>query len=83
MASQFPPDVEQFVRSELDQNHYASKEDLLVDAVRLLQQEREAAIAGIQQGIDSMKRGEGIPLDEAFESLRKKHNQSVVVMFAP
>lgn len=74
MANQFPADVEQFVRSELDQNHYASKDELFVDALRLLQQEREAAVAGIQQGIESMERGEGIPLDEAFDSLRKKHN---------
>ena len=76
-AYQFPPDVDAFVRSELDQKHYASRDDLLVDAVRLLQQEREAAIVGIQRGIDSIQRGEGIPLDEAFESLRKKHNLSV------
>jgi Arc/MetJ-type ribon-helix-helix transcriptional regulator len=77
MAYQFLPDVEQFVRSELKQNHYASKDDLFVDAIRLLQQEREAAIAGIQQGIESLERGEGIPLDEAFESLRRKHNLPV------
>ena len=77
MGYQFPPDVEQFVRSELSQKHYASEDDLLVDAVRLLQQEREAAIAGIQRGVESMQQGEGIPLDEAFESLRKKHNLPV------
>ncbi len=77
MAYQFPPDVEQFVQSELDQKHYASEEDLLVEGVRLLQQDREESIAGIKQGLESIKRGEGIPLDEAFESLRKKHNLSV------
>ncbi len=77
MAYQFPSDVEQFVRNELDQNHYASKDDLLVEAVRLLQQEREAAIAGIRRGMESMERGEGIPIDEAFESLRKKHSSAV------
>ena len=57
MAYQFPSDVEQFVRNELDQNHYASKDDLLVEAVRLLQQEREAAIAGIRRGMESMGAG--------------------------
>ncbi len=77
MAYQFPSDVEQFVRNELDLNHYASKDDLLVEAVRLLQQEREAAIAGIRRGMESMERGEGIPLDEAFESLRKKRSSAV------
>ena len=77
MPYHFPPDVEQFMRSEIDQNHYASKEELLVDALRLLQQERESAIAGIQKGIESMECGEGISLEEAFNSLRKKHNLSV------
>jgi len=77
MAIQFPSDVDQFVRNELDLKHYASENDLLIDAVRLLQQEREEVIAGIQQGIESMQRGEGITLDAAFESLYKKHNTSV------
>ncbi len=77
MPHQFPVDVEQFMRNELAQNRYSSEDELLVDAVRLLQQEREAAIAGIRRGIESMQRGEGLPLDEAFESLRQKHNLSV------
>ncbi|MGD2110013.1 MAG: type II toxin-antitoxin system Phd/YefM family antitoxin [Phycisphaerae bacterium] len=35
--------------------------------------ERAEAIAGIRRGLDSMERGEGIPLDEAEAGLRKKH----------
>ena len=35
--------------------------------------DRAEAIAGIKRGLDSMQRGEGIPAQEAFERLRKKH----------
>ncbi len=31
------------------------------------------AIVGVKKGLDSMARGEGIPAEEAFERLRRKH----------
>lgn len=35
--------------------------------------DRAEAIAGIKRGLDSIHRGEGIPAEEAFKRLRKKH----------
>ena len=35
--------------------------------------DRAEAIAGIKRGLDSLARGEGIPAEEAFKRLRKKH----------
>ena len=35
--------------------------------------DRAEAIAGMKRGLDSIQRGEGIPAQEAFERLRKKH----------
>ena len=35
--------------------------------------DRTEAIAGIKRGLDSLARGEGIPAEEAFKRLRKKH----------
>jgi prevent-host-death family protein len=35
--------------------------------------DRAEAIAGIKRGLDSIDRGEGIPAEEAFKRLRKKH----------
>ncbi len=35
--------------------------------------DRAEAIAGIKRGLDSIARGEGIPAEEAFKRLRKKH----------
>jgi hypothetical protein len=41
---------------------------------RLLQIiDRAEAIIGIRRGLASMKRGEGVPAEEAFERIRKKH----------
>ena len=36
--------------------------------------ERAAAIAGIQKGLASVARGQGVPAAEVFARLRKKHN---------
>lgn len=36
--------------------------------------DRAEAIAGIKRGLESIERGEGIPADEAFKRLRKKHS---------
>lgn len=38
--------------------------------------DRAEAIAGIKRGLDSIDRGEGIPAEEAFNRLRKKHKIS-------
>jgi hypothetical protein len=34
--------------------------------------ERAEAIAGLRRGLDSVERGEGVPLEEAMEALQKK-----------
>jgi hypothetical protein len=35
--------------------------------------DRAEAIIGIRKGLDQMNRGEGIPADQVFEKIRKKH----------
>jgi PHD/YefM family antitoxin component YafN of YafNO toxin-antitoxin module len=41
---------------------------------RLLEQvERARAIEGIRRGLDSMERGEGVPLEEFDTAFRRKH----------
>ena len=35
--------------------------------------ERAETLAGIKQGLDSMKRGEGFPFEAAISKLRKRH----------
>jgi prevent-host-death family protein len=36
--------------------------------------DRAEAIIGIKKGLESVARGEGIPAEDAFERLRRKHN---------
>ncbi len=36
--------------------------------------EQAEAIVGIRRGLDSMTRGEGLPLDDAEQRMRKKHD---------
>ena len=36
--------------------------------------DRAEAVLGVKRGLEAMARGEGIPADEAFARLRKKHN---------
>jgi prevent-host-death family protein len=36
--------------------------------------DRAEAIIGVKKGLESIERGEGIPAEEAFERLRRKHN---------
>jgi len=36
--------------------------------------DRAEAVVGIKKGLESMAREEGIPVEEAFERLRRKHN---------
>jgi len=36
--------------------------------------DRAEAVIGIRKGLESMARGEGVPAEEAFKRLRKKHN---------
>ena len=44
---------------------------------KLLDQvDRAEAIESIQRGLDSVARGEGRPISEALESIRKKHDIS-------
>ncbi len=54
-------------RAELVVQNAASYQAML-DAV-----ERAEAIAGIQRGLDSVKRGEGEPASRAFARLRRRH----------
>ena len=38
--------------------------------------DRAEAVIGLKKGLESIARGEGIPADEAFERLRRKHDIS-------
>ena len=73
MSTEISPDNETFIRHVVESGQFESRQDALDAAVHLLRDEAES-ISAIQEGLDSIERGEGIPLAEADASLRKKHN---------
>ena len=74
MPQTLPPDLQDFVDRELATGRYQSAEETVIAGLRLLQRDRQEALQGIREGLAESERGEGIPLDEAFDQLRAKHN---------
>ena len=74
MPQTLPPDLQDFVDHELASGRYRSTEDVLIAGLRLLQRDRQEALEGIKEALAESQRGEGIPLDEAFDQLRIRHN---------
>ena len=73
MAQQFSPAVEQLIRDKMASGCYGSEEELSVEALQALG-ESEEDLRAIEEGLSALDRGEeGVPLDEAFDRLRKKH----------
>jgi Arc/MetJ-type ribon-helix-helix transcriptional regulator len=73
MTQQFSPTVEQLIRDKMASGRYGSEEELLVEALQSLD-ESDADLKAIEEGLSSIDRGEeGVPLDEAFNRLRQKH----------
>jgi PHD/YefM family antitoxin component YafN of YafNO toxin-antitoxin module len=54
-------------RAEIVVQDAKSYQDLL-DAI-----DRAEAIAGVREGLESMKRGQGEPVNQVLERIRKKH----------
>jgi len=71
MQLDIPPELAQFVDREIASGRFQSREELVLAGLRLLKQDRDDALAGIREGIEQWKRGEGTPLDEAFGKLAR------------
>jgi len=69
-----PKDLQQFVDHELAAGRYESTDVLVIAGLRLLQRDRQEAVEGIQESLAEMERGEGVPLDEAFDEIRRRHH---------
>lgn len=73
MSYQFPPDIQDLVVQRMASGHYASEDELLLEALRSLSDEEED-LRAVQEAIDEWRAGDqGIPVDEAFDSIRKKY----------
>lgn len=80
MPYQFPPDVEELVKLQMQNGGYGSEDDLLRDALKALDERQHAVVdedaevvAGIERGLADMKAGRSRPLDEFDAEFRKAH----------
>lgn len=72
MRIELPPELEAFVEKEFATGRYATREEVLVQALHWLREEREEALVGIRQGLDDVAAGRTQSLSEAFADLRKE-----------
>jgi putative addiction module CopG family antidote len=72
MAETVSPELEEFVRREIESGRFPNREAVLTHALRLFQRDREEAVAGIKAGLDDVYAGRVQPLYEAFADLRRE-----------
>ena len=72
MAESISPELEEFVRREIESGRFPNREAVLEHALRLFQRDRDEAVAGIKAGLDDVAAGRVQPLDEAFSELRRE-----------
>lgn len=72
MQIDLPPDLEPFVDQEFATGRYATREEVVLQAVRWLRQERQEAVLGIQQGLADVSAGRIQPIREAFADIRSE-----------
>ena len=78
MNTQLPADLEQFVQAKVRSGYFASFDEAIIAAVRLLREQEEAEEArvldGIRRGLEGMRAGRTQPLAEAFDDIRRDLN---------
>jgi putative addiction module CopG family antidote len=72
MQIHLPPELEPFIEQEFASGRYATREEIVVQALRWLRDERQQAVAGITQGLEDVAAGRIQPLAGAFADLRKE-----------
>ncbi len=74
-----PPDMLMSIKNKVREGSYGSTSEVIREAMRLWQQqqeEREARLALIRARLQrSAKSGEPIPMEQAFDEIRKMHEQ--------
>jgi predicted transcriptional regulator len=70
MASELSQDKDELLEKLVASGRFASRQKALDHAVDLLREEDET-IAAIREGLESVERGEGIPLDEVVRRFSK------------
>jgi putative addiction module CopG family antidote len=73
MPYAFPPDLQALVGEQMASGKYASEDELLRTALRALLEE-EHDLEALRESLAQWRAGDaGVPLDDAFDSIRRRH----------
>lgn len=73
MSTELSADQNAFLEKLIADGRFVDRRHALDHAVQLLREEAET-LDDIREGLASIQRGEGTPLDEAVEHLRNKYD---------
>jgi putative addiction module CopG family antidote len=78
MNTHLPEDLERFVHAKVQSGRFASADEAITAAVRLLRKQEEGedarALEGIRLGLEDMRAGRTQPLADAFAAIRRDLN---------
>ena len=72
MQFDLPSEFEPFVEQEFATGRYTTRQEVVVQALRWLREERQEAVLGIKQGLNDVISGRTQPVAEAFADIRKE-----------
>jgi len=72
MSTELSPDKDRLLEQLVADGRFPNRQQALDRAVDLLREEAET-VEDIREGLASIERGEGTPLDEAVRNLRTKY----------
>lgn len=70
MKIDLPPDLKPFVEQEFSTGRYSSREEVIIQAIVWLRDERTQALQGIQEGIQDLNTGKVQSVADAFSDLK-------------
>jgi predicted transcriptional regulator len=73
MTYQFPPELDELVKRQLDSGQYDTEDAVLIAAMHSLEQQ-QADLAAIREGIEDMEAGRVRSLREFDREFREKKN---------
>jgi antitoxin ParD1/3/4 len=80
MTITLTPELERMIKERVQSGMYASESDVLREALRVLEEQEElerlkfeALKRDIEEGIESLENGEGIPAEQVFAELRERN----------
>ena len=76
MQVNIPSDLQPFVEQEFATGRYDNREDVLIQALQLLREEREQALEGIKQGLEDVAAGRIQSVKDAFAEIRGQFSTS-------